>query len=72
MPNQYFIQSVTNTHDGNMTIVGAVNGFPVTVTIPFQVFGNTLLFQAYIAPFMLAQVPVQPTAIPGTTGGWTI
>jgi hypothetical protein len=69
MANTYIVTNLVNM-GGNITVSGTVNGIPVQVTYPNQVFASTLAFQAFIQGLMLAQAPLPTLAAYQTT--WTV
>jgi hypothetical protein len=74
MANAYVITSVTHMGD-NATVVGTVNGVPVTVQCNWSAITqqpSTGAFEAFIGPLMLAQTqPVQPTSAPVYEVSWS-
>lgn len=63
----YEIDSVTELGDV-LTVTGSVDGTPITVTTwvsaAGSALGTALGFRSFIAPLMLAALPVQPTPQP--------
>ena len=67
MANTYVITSVSTLGD-QLTVIGTVNGTPVTVSTWVSAAGGSMAsaigFQNFIAPLMLAAMPVVPVAQP--------
>lgn len=70
MANTYVVQSV-QAINGTLIVSGTVNGVVVIVEVPVSQAGNNLAsaigFENFIAPLMLAAVPVS-TTYPALTG----
>jgi hypothetical protein len=75
MANNYVITSISSIGDV-LTVVGTVNGISVTVTtwvsaVPNGAFASAVAFHNFIAPIMLAALPVTPTSYGTLVGSFS-